>query len=109
MADYTRYKLVDYLPAMFMIEFIMHGKKPGEIVSYNTIIEPFDGYVWLFAIISMLAQFFTLCLMQNIWTKISGITNPKDCIFEGYTTYSHCTLEHKMYLEMFQTYSFLQL
>ena len=81
-ADY-RYKVVEFLPAMFMYEYIMHGKKPGEIASYDTIVYPFDGYVWLFTILSMTAQFLALCGLQNFWSKISGLSNSRDYIFEG--------------------------
>ena len=70
---------------MFMYEYIMHGKRPGIIASYDTIVYPFDGYVWLFAIISMIAQFLTLCIMQMIWSIISGVTNSRNYIFEGLT------------------------
>ena len=61
----------------------MYGKKPEQIASYETIVHPFDGYVWLFTIISMMAQFLALYFMQNIWSLISGRNNPRDYIFEG--------------------------
>ena len=80
-ADY-RYKVVEYLPAMFTFEYIIHSKTPGIIASYDTIIIPFDGYVWLFTTISMIAQFLVLSFMQSIWPRISG-KNSKNYNFEG--------------------------
>ena len=68
---------------MFMYEYIMHGKKPGEIASYDTIVYPFDEYVWLFTIISMMTQFLALHCMQTFWSMISGLSNSRDYIFEG--------------------------
>ena len=61
----------------------MHGKKPGEIASYDTIVYPFDGHVWLYTIISMMAQFLALRGMQILWSMISGLSNSRDYIFEG--------------------------
>ena len=81
-ADY-RYMIVDYLPAMSMYEYIMGSKKPQEIISYDTIIYPMDAYVWLFVLISSLAQFILLHIAQNIWSYSSNLKNPVDHIFEG--------------------------
>ena len=80
MADY-RYKVVDFLPAMYMYEYIMKSKKPDEIATYNTIVYPFDAYIWICITSSMVAHFLALFVMQNVWSIISGATNPKDYIF----------------------------
>ena len=82
MADY-RYKVVDFLPAMYMYEYIMLSKRPDQIASYDTIVYPFDAYIWIFIIISMMAQFLALFVIQNVWSFMSGHSNPKYYIFEG--------------------------
>ena len=43
-----RFKVVDFLPWMYVYEFIMQAKRPDPIQSYETIILPF-GYchVWM--------------------------------------------------------------
>ena len=82
-ADY-RYRMVDYLPAMNMYEYLMVTKKPQEIVSYDTIIYPLDTNVWLLIICSSLAEFTILYLLQNLWSYTSNRPSPHDYIFEGY-------------------------
>ena len=82
-ADY-RYRMVDYLPAMNMYEYLMVTKKPQEVVSYDTIIYPLDTYVWLLIICSSLAEFTILYLLQNLWSYTSNHASPHDYIFEGY-------------------------
>ena len=82
MADY-RYKVVDFLPAMYMYEYIMKSKKPDEIATYDTIVYPFDAYIWICITFSMVAQFLALFVLQNVWSITSGATHPKDYMFEG--------------------------
>ena len=70
---------------MYIHEFVMMSKKPHEIASFDTIIYPFDSYVWIFTLGSMLAEFVMLLLMQNSWHRASGISNNDDYnyVFEG--------------------------
>ena len=75
--------MVDYLPAMYMYEFFMQSKKPGQIAAYDTLYYPFDDGTWIFTIISLVAMFSALLVMQNIWSMLTGNKNPKDYIFEG--------------------------
>ena len=75
--------MVDFLPAMYMYEYIMLSKRPDQIASYDTIVYPFDAYIWIFITISMIAQFLALFIMQNVWSISSGASNPKDYIFQG--------------------------
>ena len=78
-----RYKLVDFLPNMYMHEFLMMSKKPHEIASFDTIFYPFDSFIWVFTLGCMLAEFVVLLLMQNSWHKASGRQNHDDYVFEG--------------------------
>ena len=61
----------------------MKSKRPGEIATYDTIVYPFDAYIWILIIVSMMAQFLALFVIQNVWAFMSGDSNPKDYIFEG--------------------------
>ena len=85
LADY-RYGIVDYLPAMNMFEYVMGSKKPEEIASYDTIIIPFDKYVWSFIFGCMCAQFLLLVIMQHLYSNVTGTSNPTDFIYEGLLT-----------------------
>ena len=87
-----RNKLVDFLPNMYMHEFVMQSKKPHEIASFDTIIYPFDSFIWIFSLGSMLAVFAMLLVMQNSWNKASGTLNNDDHVFEGFLVFDHWTL-----------------
>ena len=87
-----RNKLVDFLPNMYMHEFVMQSKKPHEIASFDTIIYPFDSFIWIFSLGSMLAVFAMLLLMQNSWNKASGTPNNDDHVFEGFLVSDHWTI-----------------
>ena len=80
--DY-RYRIVDYLPAMYMYEYIMASKKPKEIATYTNTY-PFDSYSRLCIICSIFAVFLTLILAQNLWSFMQSSSNPDDYIYEGY-------------------------
>ena len=79
-----RYRIVDYLPAMYMFEYIMSSKKPREIASYDAIIYPFDSHTWVFTTCSILAEFLVFIFAQNLWSFMNGNTNPGDYIVEGH-------------------------
>ena len=78
-----RNKLVDFLPNMYIYEFVMQSKKPHEMASFDTIIHPFDSFTWIFSLASMLAVFGTLLLMQNSWLRVRGESNNINFMFEG--------------------------
>ena len=82
-ADY-RYKIVDYLPAMYMYEYIMISQKPKEIASYDAIIYPFDLYTWVLTICSVLAELLIFIFAQSLWSYMHGNTDPGDQILEGH-------------------------
>ena len=67
-----RNELIDYLPPMYVYEFIMKSKRPDPLATFATIVYPFDIYIWTFMIISMILQFLMLIAMQKIWSSLSG-------------------------------------
>ena len=83
--DY-RFKMVDYLPPMYTFESRLLSRKPDEITSYDTIIIPFDKYVWSFTFGSIFAQFLLLVIMQHLYSKVTGARITIDFIYEGYFT-----------------------
>ena len=78
-----RYKIVDYLHYMYEHPYIMISRKLREIVSYDTIIYPFDNYTWALTMCMITMQFILLVSIQNVWTLASGKPNPQDYIFQG--------------------------
>ena len=80
---YSRYKLVDYLPPMSTNEDFLCSKKPEEITTYDTIIIPFDKYVWFFMLGCILMQFLLLVGMQYLYSNATKTSSPKDFIYEG--------------------------
>ena len=80
-----RYKVVDYLHYMHEYPYVMFSRKPTEIVSYDSIIYPFDTYVWALTWIMITSQFILLVSLQNVWAIASGNTNPRDYIFQGFS------------------------
>ena len=83
--DY-RYKFVDFLPAMYPEELKMASQKPKEITSYDTIILPFDKYIWSFTLACIMTQFLLLIMMQTLWSSVTGTNRPHDFVFEGLMT-----------------------
>ena len=79
----SRFKLVDYLPHMYTYEFYFGSKKPDQITTYDTIIIPFDKYVWTFMFVCICTQFLLLVLMQQLYNNVTGTQNPDNFIYEG--------------------------
>ena len=78
-----RFKLVDYLPPMYRDGLFFGSKKPGELTTYDSIVIPFDKYVWAFMFGSVCAQFLLLVLMQQLYSIVTGTRNSIDFIYEG--------------------------
>ena len=78
-----RFKVVDYLPWMYVYEFIMQSKRPDPIQSYETIIYPFGYYVWAFAFAFTVATLVVLMGFQWCWSKFSGEPFPRGWLWEG--------------------------
>ena len=77
------YGTVNYLPFMYQQELIFGSAKPQKIVSYDSIVYPFELKVWVFTIASIMAQFLLLQAMQHAWCKVTGSPNYIDYIYEG--------------------------
>ena len=84
-SDY-RYSFVDFMPAMYKGGTIMASQRPKEITSYDTIVIPFDKYVWFFTLGCIITQFLLLGMMQIIWSSVTGTRRPRDFVFEGLVT-----------------------
>ena len=80
----NRFKVVDFLPAMYAQENLLASQRPKEIASYDTIVLPFDKYIWFITFSCIFGQFLLLVAMQNLWSYVTGASNPDDYIFEGY-------------------------
>ena len=78
-----RFKLVDYLPPMYRSAELLLSQKPKEVISYDTIVIPFDKYLWFFMLGCMCAQFLVLVKMQQLYSRVTGKAIPKDLIYEG--------------------------
>ena len=81
---YYRYKIVDYLPYMYEHRYVLASGQPRVIVSYSTILDPFDIYVWGFTASMIIAEFVLLLVMQNLWSVVSEKLNPRDYIYQGF-------------------------
>ena len=73
-----RFKLVDYLPSMYRSAELLLSQKPKEVISYDTIVIPFDKYLWFFMLGCMCAQFLVLVKMQQLYSSFL-----KNFIYEG--------------------------
>ena len=74
---------VNYLPFMYQQELIFGSAKPQKIVSYDSIVYPFELKVWVFTIASIMAQFLLLQAMQHVWCKVTASPNYINYIYEG--------------------------
>ena len=71
---------------MYVYELVLSSRKPEEIASYDTLIYPFDSYIWGFIIGATLVTFMVLLTMQKLWNNIYGKTLTFDHIFKGINT-----------------------
>ena len=78
-----RYKLVDYLPWMYVYEFPLRTRLPTEKISYWAIVRPFGAYVWLFTFLSLAMVYLTLVIFQKLWANTSGETYILDYLYQG--------------------------
>ena len=99
------YEMVDYLHFMYEHEYFLASRKPQQIASYDTIVHPFDIYVWGFTFTTIIAQFILLLITQNLWSYATGKPNPQDYIFQGF--FSKKLLPTRTYFKLkhFQIFS----
>ena len=89
---------------MYMHQNLLASQKPKEIASYDTIVIPFEKNMWFATFGCIIAQFLLLVVMQLLWSRASGTSNPEDFIFEGFPSTYITDLMIK--LHTFQTYFF---
>ena len=80
------------LPWMYMYEYPIKQRKPREIASFETLINPFDNIVWAFYIGCTITIFIILVVMQELWSKISGKASPSGYMFQGDMIYAGAIL-----------------
>ena len=81
---HSRFQVVDYLPVMYVGANLMASQRPKALTgSYDTLLIPFDKYVWSFTFCCTITVFMLLLVMQNIWSYVTGTHNPDGYIFEG--------------------------
>ena len=79
-----RAKLIEYLPWMFVYINGVQSKKAEQISNtLDTLIFPFDKYIWLFTITFTMAVFILLIFIQKCWIHASGQKPPDGWIFQG--------------------------
>ena len=78
-----RYSLVEYMPAMFVYDYVVQSKKPEAIASKNTLFYPFNKIVWYLVASSVFSVFLTLVLIQKCWMMASGEKPPSVWIYQG--------------------------
>ena len=75
---------LDYLAPMFLNEYVFATARAKEIVSYKTLIHPFDKYVWCFTLASAFLILATICTLTKLENFITQTQTPKNNTFEGY-------------------------
>ena len=81
--DTQRYGLVDYLPYMFQESGILMSALPRPIVTYDSIVYPFDQLVWGSTFACIIAQFLLLQVMQYVYCKASDTPNHIEYVYSG--------------------------
>jgi hypothetical protein len=57
---------------MFVYEFNIETQRPREVSSFDTLIVPFDNYIWSFACGLTLIEIILLMIMELMWLDITG-------------------------------------
>ena len=68
---------------MYQVPHILASARPQPIVTYDSIVYPFDLPVWGFTFTCIIAQFTLLLVMQYVWCKVSGRPNNIEYVYEG--------------------------
>ena len=89
---------------MYQVPHILASARPQPIVTYDSIVYPFDIQVWGFTFACIIAQFILLLIMQYVWSKVSGRPNNIEYVYEG-AYYGQTCNKHNKYLAMLQIFS----
>jgi hypothetical protein len=57
---------------MFVYEFVIETQMPQEVSSYDTLIIPFDNYIWSFVISLTLVEVIFLMVLEFLWQNTTG-------------------------------------
>jgi hypothetical protein len=68
---------------MFVYEFIIQSAMPKEVATYDTLIFPFDNYIWSFVICLTVLEIIILMLMELMWYDATGFHSTKSYVYEG--------------------------
>ena len=68
---------------MYQRSMILLSARPIEIVTYDSIVYPFNLQVWGFTLACIICQFFLLQAMQYVWCKVTGTPNQIEHIYQG--------------------------
>ena len=83
-----RYKLVEYLPWQFQWHFVVQSQKPFEIVTFNSLLRPFDNITWGLLLGFSVFVFCFLVFIQKLWIHTTGEKPPNGWIFQGNNSFS---------------------
>ena len=73
-----RYQVVDFLPYMFSYEFLIMTGKPIQTPAYETLIHPFDRYIWIFIFAFILFVSCALTAIEKVWLLGPGRDSQKN-------------------------------
>ena len=78
-----RHLYVDYLPYMYFYEFVIMGRKPLEISSFNALAYPLDLLTWILSLLGTIVMFLILTIMQKLWSHASGEAYFPEYLYQG--------------------------
>ena len=81
--DLNGHQYHGYLPWMYVITFPIGSQNPYKTNSYDTLINPFDIYIWIFTIVASICVFTSLILMQLLWSRATEEVPPNGWLFQG--------------------------
>ena len=78
-----RYKIIEYLPWMYLYNFEVESQRPFPITTYDTLTYPFDNWTW--GLLSGFSAFVFLFLVfiQKLWMQTTGEKPPNGWLFQG--------------------------
>ena len=87
-----RYKMIEYLPWMYLYNFEVESQRPFPITTYDTLTYPFDSWTWGFLVGFSAFVFIFLVFIQKLWIHTTGERPPNGWIFQGNLTLSSYSL-----------------
>ena len=79
----NRYKIIDYLPSLFVYDYLVISQKQQQIISLDALYYPVDKYIWCFTISSAIAILLLLAVIQKCWNYASGQNTQSGWLFQG--------------------------